>query len=173
MPFLTEYLSHAKGRRQNLWKPWGWVWLQRGWVWWERWRPWQGWWTFRGRQGRRTRLSGDFAKTFSSIFPPFAQRKLDCPCFTHLLTYLHRNGHVQTFEGQCGSHASFPSRESCQRRAFLYVQDYGPPEQVVEAGVFLHPCEGEAVCKLTNEKVRQADHPSILVLVCTSCVGLH
>lgn len=34
------------------------------------------------------------------------------------------------------------------------MQDYGPPEEVVEAGVFLHPCEGEAVCKLTNEKVR-------------------
>lgn len=23
----------------------------------------------------------------------------------------------------------------------------------MEAGIFLHPCEGEAVCKLTNEKV--------------------
>ena len=35
------------------------------------------------------------------------------------------------------------------------AQDQGPPEEVVEAGVFVHPCEGEAVCKLTNEKVRQ------------------
>lgn len=32
-------------------------------------------------------------------------------------------------------------------------QDQGPPEHVIEAGVFSHPCEGEAVCKLTNEKV--------------------
>lgn len=32
-------------------------------------------------------------------------------------------------------------------------QDQGPPESVVEAGHFSHPCEGEAVCKLTNEKV--------------------
>ncbi len=32
--------------------------------------------------------------------------------------------------------------------------DYGPPETVVEAGVFQHPCEGEVVCKLTNAKVR-------------------
>ncbi len=32
-------------------------------------------------------------------------------------------------------------------------QDQGPPESVVEAGTFSHPCEGEAVCKLTNEKV--------------------
>ncbi len=33
--------------------------------------------------------------------------------------------------------------------------DQGPPEQVVEAGQFAHACEGEAVCKLTNEKVRR------------------
>lgn len=32
-------------------------------------------------------------------------------------------------------------------------QDQGPPEEVVEAGNFSHPCEGEAVCKLSNEKV--------------------
>jgi H/ACA ribonucleoprotein complex subunit 1 len=32
-------------------------------------------------------------------------------------------------------------------------QDYGPPESVVEAGAFAHACEGEAVVKLTNEKV--------------------
>ena len=31
--------------------------------------------------------------------------------------------------------------------------DYGPPDTVVEAGVFEHPCEGEAVCKLSNDKV--------------------
>ena len=34
-----------------------------------------------------------------------------------------------------------------------FMQDYGPPAEVVEAGIFQHPCEGEAVCKLTNEKV--------------------
>lgn len=32
--------------------------------------------------------------------------------------------------------------------------DEGPPAQVVEAGIFEHPCEGEAVCKMTmGEKV--------------------
>jgi H/ACA ribonucleoprotein complex subunit 1 len=31
--------------------------------------------------------------------------------------------------------------------------DQGPPDSVVEAGTFSHPCEGEAVCKLTNDKV--------------------
>ena len=37
-----------------------------------------------------------------------------------------------------------------------YGYDQGPPESVTEAGTFSHPCEGEAVCKLTNEKVRPA-----------------
>ena len=32
-------------------------------------------------------------------------------------------------------------------------QDQGPPESVIEAGTFSHACEGEAVCKLTNDKV--------------------
>lgn len=32
-------------------------------------------------------------------------------------------------------------------------QDYGPPSEVVEAGIFEHPCEGEAVCKLSIDKV--------------------
>ena len=32
--------------------------------------------------------------------------------------------------------------------------DFGPPASVVEVGVFKHPCEGELVCKLTNEGVR-------------------
>lgn len=38
-------------------------------------------------------------------------------------------------------------------------QDQGPPESVVEAGVFAHACEGEAVCKLSNEKVRHINAP--------------
>ena len=32
-------------------------------------------------------------------------------------------------------------------------QDYGPPSEVIEAGIFEHPCEGEAVCKLSIDKV--------------------
>jgi hypothetical protein len=35
-----------------------------------------------------------------------------------------------------------------------YGYDQGPPDSVTEAGTFSHPCEGEAVCKLTNEKAR-------------------
>lgn len=31
----------------------------------------------------------------------------------------------------------------------------GPPAEVVEAGLFEHPCEGEAVCKLSNTMVRR------------------
>jgi uncharacterized membrane protein YgcG len=33
--------------------------------------------------------------------------------------------------------------------------DSGPPDHVVEAGSFAHPCEGEAIMKLTNEKVQR------------------
>ena len=29
----------------------------------------------------------------------------------------------------------------------------GPPDTVVEMGVFMHPCEGDLVVKSTNEKV--------------------
>eukprot|EP00889_Picochlorum_renovo_P008920 jgi/Picre1/35950/NNA_003407.t1 len=38
----------------------------------------------------------------------------------------------------------------------------GPPAQVVEAGMFEHPCEGEAVCKLTNTMVPYFNAPIFL-----------
>lgn len=38
----------------------------------------------------------------------------------------------------------------------------GPPEEVVEVGIFSHACEGEAVCKLTNEKVPYFNAPIFL-----------
>ncbi len=31
--------------------------------------------------------------------------------------------------------------------------DDGPPSQVCEVGEFLHGCEGELVCKLTNDNI--------------------
>lgn len=40
--------------------------------------------------------------------------------------------------------------------------DYGPPSNVVEAGVFQHACEGEAVIKLTNEKIPYFNAPMYL-----------
>ena len=40
-----------------------------------------------------------------------------------------------------------------QCAAHRYRFPQGPPDQVVEAGNFEHACEGEAVCKLSNEKV--------------------
>ncbi|KIZ00737.1 H/ACA ribonucleoprotein complex subunit 1 [Monoraphidium neglectum] len=43
-----------------------------------------------------------------------------------------------------------------------YGYDQGPPDSVVEAGSFSHPCEGEAVCKLTNEKVPYFNAPIYL-----------
>jgi hypothetical protein len=41
-------------------------------------------------------------------------------------------------------------------------QDFGPPSSVVEAGVFQHPCEGEAVLKLTNVKIPYFNAPIYL-----------
>ena len=32
-----------------------------------------------------------------------------------------------------------------------------PPQSVVELGVFMHACEGEMICKNSNEKVSYAD----------------
>ncbi|KDD71862.1 Gar1/Naf1 RNA binding domain-containing protein, partial [Helicosporidium sp. ATCC 50920] len=38
----------------------------------------------------------------------------------------------------------------------------GPPAEVVEAGVFQHPCEGEAVLKLTNTMIPYFNAPIFL-----------
>ena len=38
----------------------------------------------------------------------------------------------------------------------------GPPAEVVEAGLFEHPCEGEAVCKLTNTMIPYFNAPIFL-----------
>lgn len=40
--------------------------------------------------------------------------------------------------------------------------DQGPPAEVVEAGAFQHPCEGEAVCKLTNAMIPYFNAPIFL-----------
>ena len=34
-------------------------------------------------------------------------------------------------------------------------RDFGPPDQILEIGTFLHACEGEMVCESTNPKVPQ------------------
>ncbi|KER18302.1 hypothetical protein T265_16149, partial [Opisthorchis viverrini] len=38
----------------------------------------------------------------------------------------------------------------------------GPPEEVVEAGTFLHPCQEDVVCRLTSEKVPYFNAPVYL-----------
>eukprot|EP00238_Polyblepharides_amylifera_P008775 CAMPEP_0196578840 /NCGR_PEP_ID=MMETSP1081-20130531/10294_1 /TAXON_ID=36882 /ORGANISM="Pyramimonas amylifera, Strain CCMP720" /LENGTH=146 /DNA_ID=CAMNT_0041898201 /DNA_START=202 /DNA_END=639 /DNA_ORIENTATION=+ len=40
--------------------------------------------------------------------------------------------------------------------------DQGPPDNVVAVGEFIHDCEGEAVCKLTNEKIPYFNGPIFL-----------
>jgi hypothetical protein len=45
--------------------------------------------------------------------------------------------------------------------------------EVVEAGTFMHPCEGEAVIKLTNVMVRPyRQHRLLLVLSLLACLLL-
>ncbi|KAJ2382067.1 H/ACA snoRNP pseudouridylase subunit, partial [Coemansia sp. RSA 2559] len=39
---------------------------------------------------------------------------------------------------------------------------YGPPDSVLEAGSFMHSCEGEMVCQLTNTKVPYFNAPIYL-----------
>ena len=34
-------------------------------------------------------------------------------------------------------------------------RDFGPPDQILEIGTFMHACEGEMVCESTNPKVPQ------------------
>ncbi|GAV89932.1 Gar1 domain-containing protein [Cephalotus follicularis] len=41
-------------------------------------------------------------------------------------------------------------------------RDEGPPEQVVEVSTFIHACEGDAVTKLTNEKIPYFNAPIYL-----------
>uniref|UniRef100_A0A453I127 H/ACA ribonucleoprotein complex subunit n=1 Tax=Aegilops tauschii subsp. strangulata TaxID=200361 RepID=A0A453I127_AEGTS len=41
-------------------------------------------------------------------------------------------------------------------------RDEGPPAEVVEVSTFLHACEGDAVTKLTNEKVPYFNAPIYL-----------
>ena len=41
-------------------------------------------------------------------------------------------------------------------------RDDEPPSEVVELGVFLHPCEGEMVCASTNDKIPKFNAPVFL-----------
>jgi H/ACA ribonucleoprotein complex subunit 1 len=61
-----------------------------------------------------------------------------------------------SFRGRGGGGRSFGGRGGGGRGGRGGYRDEGPPETVVEAGEFVHACEGEAVCKLTNAKVCQA-----------------
>ncbi|GAB5360139.1 hypothetical protein AAMO2058_000601800 [Amorphochlora amoebiformis] len=40
--------------------------------------------------------------------------------------------------------------------------DAGPPATVIEVGEFVHPCESEMLCKLTNEKIPYFNAPIYL-----------
>lgn len=48
-----------------------------------------------------------------------------------------------------------------------------PPQSVVELGVFMHACEGELVCRNTNEKVREEPRASTSLKLPHSRTPLH
>ncbi|KAF9561650.1 H/ACA snoRNP pseudouridylase subunit, partial [Lunasporangiospora selenospora] len=48
------------------------------------------------------------------------------------------------------------------RGGFGGAPSYGPPESVTEMGSFMHACEGEMVCKSTNEKIPYFNAPIYL-----------
>lgn len=47
-------------------------------------------------------------------------------------------------------------------RGGFQQRDFGPPESVTELGHVLHPCEGDLVCKCTNEKIPYFNAPVYL-----------
>ncbi|XP_065865403.1 putative H/ACA ribonucleoprotein complex subunit 1-like protein 1 [Euphorbia lathyris] len=49
-----------------------------------------------------------------------------------------------------------------RRGGFGGYRDEGPPSEVVEVSTFLHACEGDAVTKLTNEKIPYFNAPVFL-----------
>lgn len=50
----------------------------------------------------------------------------------------------------------------CSPLLLLPGRDEGPPESVIEVGVFLHPCESEMVCKSTQDKIPHFNAPIYL-----------
>ena len=60
-----------------------------------------------------------------------------------------------SFRGRGGGRGSFGGGRGGRggRGGGRFQRDEGPPAEVIEAGEFRHECEGEAVVRLTNEKV--------------------
>ncbi|CAH8493024.1 unnamed protein product [Dicrocoelium dendriticum] len=44
----------------------------------------------------------------------------------------------------------------------FHQENQGPPEEVVEAGTFLHPCQEDIICRLTSEKIPYFNAPVYL-----------
>ncbi|KAJ6797890.1 putative H/ACA ribonucleoprotein complex subunit 1-like protein 1 [Iris pallida] len=63
------------------------------------------------------------------------------------------------FRGRDGGRGGGRGRFGGGRGGF---RDEGPPSEVVEVSAFLHACEGDAVTKLTNEKIPYFNAPIYL-----------
>jgi len=66
-----------------------------------------------------------------------------------------RNTHGQQQNSQERRSHPLPGRGGFQ-------QSYGPPDQVLELGTFMHACEGEMVCNSTNVKIPYFNAPIYL-----------
>nr|CAX75173.1 Putative H/ACA ribonucleoprotein complex subunit 1-like protein [Schistosoma japonicum] len=60
----------------------------------------------------------------------------------------------QSFRGRGGSRGSQSGfRRGCRGGGRSDQFQSGPPEEVVEVGIFAHPCQEDIVCKITSEKI--------------------
>ncbi|CAH8638141.1 unnamed protein product [Schistosoma margrebowiei] len=62
--------------------------------------------------------------------------------------------------GSRGSQGGF--RRGSRGGGFSDKFQSGPPEEVVEVGVFAHPCQEDIVCKITSEKIPYSNAPVYL-----------
>lgn len=64
--------------------------------------------------------------------------------------------------GGRGRGGGFRGRGGRGGRGGFHSYDQGPPETVIEIGECMHPCEGDLVCKNTNEKIPYFNAPVYL-----------
>ncbi|KAJ2787834.1 H/ACA snoRNP pseudouridylase subunit [Coemansia interrupta] len=67
------------------------------------------------------------------------------------------------FGGRGGGRGGFGGGRGGGRGGFGGHQaSFGPPDSVLELGTYMHACEGEMVCKSTNEKIPYFNAPIFL-----------
>eukprot|EP00770_Monocercomonoides_exilis_P001787 MONOS_1776.1-p1 / transcript=MONOS_1776.1 / gene=MONOS_1776 / organism=Monocercomonoides_exilis_PA203 / gene_product=snoRNP pseudouridylase complex protein Gar1 / transcript_product=snoRNP pseudouridylase complex protein Gar1 / location=Mono_scaffold00033:73775-74604(-) / protein_length=168 / sequence_SO=supercontig / SO=protein_coding / is_pseudo=false len=62
-------------------------------------------------------------------------------------------GRGGSFRGRGGNGGGFRGGRGGGGFGSRFAGESGPPAEIVEIGEFVHPCEGDLVCKVTNDKV--------------------